>query len=66
MSGAGANREKIPVHVYGGPTALIEYGGLGFVADPTFDPPGEHPMPLPGDHKLVKTDMTPTEPPEPR
>ena len=59
MSGAGATSEKIPVHVYGGPTALIEYGGLRLVTDPTFDPPGEYAMPLPGDHKLVKTDPSP-------
>ncbi|MFI1509495.1 hypothetical protein [Streptomyces sp. NPDC020597] len=26
------------------------------VADPTFDPPGEYAVPLPGDHKIVKTD----------
>jgi L-ascorbate metabolism protein UlaG (beta-lactamase superfamily) len=59
MSGADATSETIPVRVYGGPTTLIEYGGLRFVADPTFDPPGEYPMPLPGDHKLVKTDPSP-------
>ncbi|MDF3143636.1 MULTISPECIES: MBL fold metallo-hydrolase [unclassified Streptomyces] len=59
MSGANAASEKIPVRVYGGPTTLIEYGGLRFVTDPTFDPPGEYPMPLPGDHKLVKTDPSP-------
>ncbi|MEH0425012.1 MBL fold metallo-hydrolase [Streptomyces stelliscabiei] len=56
MSGASDTSEKIPVRVYGGPTALIEYGGLRIVTDPTLDPPGEYPMPLPGDHKLVKTD----------
>jgi L-ascorbate metabolism protein UlaG (beta-lactamase superfamily) len=54
-----ATSEKTPVHVYGGPTTLIEYGGLRFITDPTFDPPGEYPMPLPGDHKLVKTDPSP-------
>ncbi|TDC44051.1 MBL fold metallo-hydrolase [Micromonospora sp. KC213] len=56
MSGAS---EKIRVRVYGGPTTLIEYGGLRFVTDPTFDPPGEYPMPLPGDHRLVKTAPAP-------
>lgn len=56
MSGASATGEKIPVRVYGGPTALIEYGGLRFVTDPTFDPPGEYAMPLPGGHKLIKTE----------
>ncbi|MFI6578399.1 MBL fold metallo-hydrolase [Nocardiopsis sp. NPDC050513] len=59
MSGADTTGEKIPVRVYGGPTALIEYGRLRFVTDPTFDPPGEYPMPLPGDHKLVKTEPSP-------
>jgi L-ascorbate metabolism protein UlaG (beta-lactamase superfamily) len=29
----------------GGPTALITYGGLRLLTDPTFDPPGEHPRP---------------------
>ena len=29
----------------GGPTALIEYGGLRILTDPTFDPPGDHPRP---------------------
>ncbi|WP_327748165.1 MBL fold metallo-hydrolase [Streptomyces europaeiscabiei] len=54
-----ATSEKVDVRVYGGPTTLIEYGGLRFVADPTFDPPGEYPMPLPGDFKLVKTEPSP-------
>ncbi len=29
----------------GGPTALISYGGLRLLTDPTFDPPGEYPVP---------------------
>ncbi|MGA8217760.1 MAG: MBL fold metallo-hydrolase [Solirubrobacterales bacterium] len=29
----------------GGPTAVISYGGLRLLTDPTFDPPGEHPRP---------------------
>ncbi|MGW6936853.1 MBL fold metallo-hydrolase [Lentzea sp. NPDC054927] len=32
-----------PVHVFGGPTALFEYGGLRFLTDPTFDGPGDYP-----------------------
>ncbi|MGW4485743.1 MBL fold metallo-hydrolase [Amycolatopsis sp. NPDC004368] len=28
----------------GGPTSLITYGGVRFLTDPTFDPPGEYPM----------------------
>ncbi|MFJ2240737.1 MBL fold metallo-hydrolase [Streptomyces sp. NPDC087859] len=59
MSGASTTSERIPVRVYGGPTTVIEYGGLRFVTDPTFDPPGDYPMPLPGDHKLVKTEPSP-------
>jgi L-ascorbate metabolism protein UlaG (beta-lactamase superfamily) len=56
---SSAIREKVDVRAYGGPTTLIEYGGLRFVTDPTFDPPGDYPMPLPGDHKLVKTEPSP-------
>ncbi|GLW53626.1 MBL fold metallo-hydrolase [Kitasatospora phosalacinea] len=31
------------VRVFGGPTALIEYGGLRLLTDPTFDAPGDYP-----------------------
>ncbi|MER7182582.1 MBL fold metallo-hydrolase [Streptomyces hyaluromycini] len=34
----------VPVRVFGGPTALVEYGGLTFLTDPTFDGPGDHPL----------------------
>lgn len=37
----------------GGPTAVLEYAGLRFVTDPTFDPPGSYPEP--GETTLVKT-----------
>jgi L-ascorbate metabolism protein UlaG (beta-lactamase superfamily) len=33
------------LQLIGGPTALIEYGGLRLLTDPTFDPPGDHPRP---------------------
>jgi L-ascorbate metabolism protein UlaG (beta-lactamase superfamily) len=33
------------LRLIGGPTVLIEYGGLRFLTDPTFDPPGDHPRP---------------------
>ncbi|KJS54874.1 Zn-dependent hydrolase [Streptomyces rubellomurinus subsp. indigoferus] len=33
---------SFPVRVFGGPTALFEYGGLRFLTDPTFDEPGEY------------------------
>ncbi|MEU3844630.1 MBL fold metallo-hydrolase [Streptomyces sp. NPDC028635] len=35
---------ELPVHRYGGPTALFEYGGLRFLTDPTFDEPGVYPI----------------------
>ncbi|MDX2966544.1 MBL fold metallo-hydrolase [Streptomyces acidiscabies] len=36
---------SFPVRVLGGPTALFEYGGLRFLTDPTFDEPGDYPVP---------------------
>jgi L-ascorbate metabolism protein UlaG (beta-lactamase superfamily) len=33
------------VQPIGGPTALLTYGGLRILTDPTFDPPGDHPRP---------------------
>jgi L-ascorbate metabolism protein UlaG (beta-lactamase superfamily) len=35
----------VRLRLVGGPTALIEYGGLRLLTDPTFDPPGDHPRP---------------------
>lgn len=37
----------------GGPTALLELGGARLLTDPTFDPPGDHPI---GERVLVKTE----------
>jgi L-ascorbate metabolism protein UlaG (beta-lactamase superfamily) len=37
--------ERLAVRVFGGPTALFEYGGLRFLTDPTFDAPGDYPVP---------------------
>jgi L-ascorbate metabolism protein UlaG (beta-lactamase superfamily) len=42
----------VTVRLIGGPTALIEIGGLRLLTDPTFDPPGEYPI---GARLLVKT-----------
>lgn len=42
----------IEIRLIGGPTALLEIGGLRILTDPTFDPPGDHPI---GSRKLVKT-----------
>jgi L-ascorbate metabolism protein UlaG (beta-lactamase superfamily) len=46
MAATGASSEQVPVRVFGGPTALIEYGGLRFLTDPTFDAPGTYPSGL--------------------
>ncbi|MFI6520381.1 MBL fold metallo-hydrolase [Spirillospora sp. NPDC050679] len=52
MAGTGTTAEQFPVRVFGGPTALFEYGGLRFLTDPTFDAPGDYPVPR---GKLTKT-----------
>ena len=45
--------EDPPALLYvGGPTAVIELGGLRLLTDPTFDPPGEYPI---GERALTKT-----------
>lgn len=46
--------EQLPIRVFGGPTALIEYGGLRFLTDPTFDAPGDYYGPD-GQRILTKT-----------
>jgi L-ascorbate metabolism protein UlaG (beta-lactamase superfamily) len=53
VSDATTTPAQVPVRVLGGPTALIEYGGLRFLTDPTFDAPGEYP--LGGGRSLTKT-----------
>ncbi|MFD7550595.1 MBL fold metallo-hydrolase [Streptomyces sp. NPDC059578] len=45
MARTGTSPEQIPVRVFGGPTALFSYGGLRFLTDPTFDAPGDYPIP---------------------
>lgn len=40
-----APADPFPVRVFGGPTALFEYGGLRFLTDPTFDAPGDYTRP---------------------
>ncbi|KUM96984.1 Zn-dependent hydrolase [Streptomyces cellostaticus] len=54
--------EQIPVRVLGGPTVLIEYGGLRFLTDPTFDAPGDYPAP--SGRVLTKTAPPRTSPAE--
>lgn len=53
MSAMSSTSEQFPVHVFGGPTALFEYGGLRFLTDPTFDDPGDYQAP--GGPLLAKT-----------
>lgn len=36
---------RFSLQLIGGPTALMTYGGLNILTDPTFDPPGEYPRP---------------------
>ncbi|MFI6033505.1 MBL fold metallo-hydrolase [Streptomyces sp. NPDC051315] len=50
---ATSTEHHFPVRVFGGPTALFEYGGLRFLTDPTFDAPGDYPSP--GGPLLTKT-----------
>ncbi len=41
------------IETVGGPTVVIEYGGVRLLTDPTFDAPGEYPVRA--DYSLVKT-----------
>ncbi|MFI6641568.1 MBL fold metallo-hydrolase [Streptomyces sp. NPDC050504] len=43
---------EFTVRYVGGPTAILEIGGVRLLTDPTFDGPGDYPI---GDRKLVKT-----------
>ncbi|KQV09813.1 MULTISPECIES: MBL fold metallo-hydrolase [unclassified Kitasatospora] len=45
MTSTSTTIEQIPVRVFGGPTALFDYGGLRFLTDPTFDAPGDYQRP---------------------
>ncbi|WP_240138634.1 MBL fold metallo-hydrolase [Streptomyces sp. MUM 178J] len=53
MASTGTVTAQFPVRVFGGPTALFEYGGLRFLTDPTFDAPGDYQKP--GRPLLTKT-----------
>lgn len=46
-NGAGAESDgTLRAQLIGGPTALLAFGGLRWLTDPTFDPPGEQPRGL--------------------
>ncbi|NUP50207.1 MAG: MBL fold metallo-hydrolase [Catenulispora sp.] len=44
--------ESFSVRSLGGPSALLDYGGVKILVDPTFDPPGDYPI---GERVLTKT-----------
>jgi L-ascorbate metabolism protein UlaG (beta-lactamase superfamily) len=47
-----AEKPRLSVRYVGGPSVLLRMGGLRLLTDPTFDPPGDHPV---GSRVLVKT-----------
>ncbi|MEU1520057.1 MBL fold metallo-hydrolase [Streptomyces sp. NPDC005811] len=53
MTSPAASTDQFPVRVFGGPTAVFEYGGLRILTDPTFDAPGDYQVP--GGPLLTKT-----------
>ncbi len=55
--------EQLSIRVIGGPTALIEYGGLRFLTDPTFDDPGHYAGPdgRPGLTKTAPASVRPAD-----
>lgn len=63
MISDGTTQRQALVRPFGGPTALIEAGGLRLLTDPTFDPPGEYPRNKRGVLQ-VKTAATATTPAE--
>jgi L-ascorbate metabolism protein UlaG (beta-lactamase superfamily) len=46
------SEDVVRVRYLGGPTAILEVGGVRFLTDPTFDPPGDYPI---GTRTLTKT-----------
>ncbi|KAF4408528.1 MULTISPECIES: MBL fold metallo-hydrolase [Streptomyces] len=61
MSSPILHTAPFPVRVFGGPTALFEYGGLRFLTDPTFDGPGEHRAPAAVLTKTAAADGSPAD-----
>lgn len=39
-----SSKKQVCITYVGGPTSIIELGGLRILTDPTFDPPGEYPV----------------------
>lgn len=61
MSSPTPQTAPFPVRVFGGPTALFEYGGLRFLTDPTFDGPGDHQAPAAVLTKTAAADGSPAD-----
>ncbi|HXZ46390.1 MAG TPA: MBL fold metallo-hydrolase [Pseudolabrys sp.] len=49
------------ITLIGGPTALVEVGGFRFLTDPTFDAPGEYPLPHVTLKKTSRPALTPAD-----
>lgn len=43
--------QSVSIQYIGGPTAIVEFGGLRFLTDPTFDAPGDYPV---GNNRVLK------------
>jgi L-ascorbate metabolism protein UlaG (beta-lactamase superfamily) len=54
-----ASERTVRIELIGGPTAVIELGGIRFLTDPTFDPPGPQPSGAATLTKLVGPARTP-------
>jgi L-ascorbate metabolism protein UlaG (beta-lactamase superfamily) len=50
---------RTTVQFVGGPTALLDVGGVRLLTDPTFDPPGDHPVGNRVQVKLIGPAVTP-------
>jgi L-ascorbate metabolism protein UlaG (beta-lactamase superfamily) len=50
--GTSKTPDAMTIQLVGGPTAVVEIGGVRLLTDPTFDPPGDHVI---GTRNLVKT-----------
>ena len=62
MSEGQPSGSAVRVLAVGGPTALVEYGGLRLLTDPTFDPPGAYERPgRVSLHKLAGPALSPDE-----
>jgi L-ascorbate metabolism protein UlaG (beta-lactamase superfamily) len=52
VTDSSADRHPLSIRYLGGPTAIVETGGVRLLTDPTFDDPGQYPI---GSRTLTKT-----------